>query len=83
MEQQVFGFTTKELRSLAYELCKANGCSNPFEGNSEMAGVYWLRGFLKRHSDISLRKPEATSAARAMGFNKVAVSTFFLICWKK
>jgi hypothetical protein len=41
-----------------------------------MAGVDWLPSFLKMHPDISLRKPEATFAAPAMGFNKVAVSTF-------
>jgi hypothetical protein len=77
MEELLFGFTTREIRSLAYERCKTNDFSNPFRSNNEMAGVDWLCGFLKTHPDISLRKPVCTSAARAMGFNRVAASNIF------
>ncbi|OWR52064.1 Tigger transposable element-derived protein 1 [Danaus plexippus plexippus] len=42
-----------------------------------MAGRYWLEFFLKRNLDLSFRKPEATSAARASGFNPVAVNKFY------
>ena len=34
---------------------------------------------MSRHRDLSLRLPEATLAARAQGFNKVAVAKFFTL----
>lgn len=32
---------------------------------------------MKRHPDLSIRKPEATSATRASGFNPIAVGKFY------
>jgi len=32
---------------------------------------------MKRHPELSLRKPETTSVSRAMGFNKRVVADFF------
>ncbi|KAJ8934809.1 hypothetical protein NQ318_010223 [Aromia moschata] len=63
LESRLFGLTTKDLRR------------HNFKDN--IAGLDWLHGFFKRHPDLSLRSPEPTSAARAMGFNKTAVSKFF------
>ena len=42
-----------------------------------MPGRKWLSRFLKRHKEISIRKPEATSFLRAAGFNRPAVKKFF------
>lgn len=76
MEERLFGLTTLDLRRLAYQLAVRNSKAHNFNTDKQMAGVDWLKGFLRRHPDLSIRKPEATSAARAMGFNKVAVSKF-------
>lgn len=75
MEARLFGLTMKDLRSLAYQLAVRNGIGHRFQNG--IAGQDWVNGFLKRHPTLSVRKPEATSGARAMGFNKVAVDSFF------
>ena len=82
MESRLFGLTVRDLRKLAYQLAVKNDIKHNFNAEEEMAGVDWAKGFLNRHSELlSLRRPEPTSAARAMGFNRVVVSQFFgLLC---
>ncbi|CAG9561341.1 unnamed protein product [Danaus chrysippus] len=77
MEKRLFGLTTVVLRKLAYQLAEKNGKTHNFNHVKKIAGIDWLKGFMKRHPDLSIRRPEATSAARAMGFNKVAVNKFY------
>lgn len=76
MEEMMYGLTTKSVRSLAYQLAERNNIKHYFNNESQMAGWHWLRSFLARNR-LSLRSPEATSAARARGFNKKAVESFF------
>lgn len=75
MEARLFGLTMKDLRTLAYQLAVRNGIGHRFK--NQMAGQDWVNGFLKRNPSLSIRQPESTSGARAMGFNKVAVDNFF------
>ncbi|KAJ0169726.1 hypothetical protein K1T71_014332 [Dendrolimus kikuchii] len=77
MEARFHGLTSLELRRLAYEIAERNKMAHKFNADKCVAGVDWLKGFLKRHPDITYRKPEPTSAARAMGFNRVAVGKFY------
>lgn len=79
MEQRFYGITLNDLRYLAYSLAEKNNIPHPFNKEKEMAGKDWVACFRKRHPNITLRKPEATSMARAQGFNKTNVNTFFNI----
>ncbi|KOC59892.1 hypothetical protein WH47_10533 [Habropoda laboriosa] len=77
MEKRLFGLNTTDLRKMAYQLAVKNRKKCNFNTDKQMASIDWLKGFLKRHLDLSIRKSEAISAARAMGFNKVSVSKFY------
>lgn len=77
MESMLFGFTPKRLRQLAYQLAKANGIHDRFNSEKMEAGKDWYLGFMARHKELSLRMPEATSAAHARGFNLISVGKFF------
>ena len=68
------------MRKLAYQLAERNGMLEANKGcyaNKDSFGQDWLKGFLRRHTEITSRTPEATSAARAHGFNREAVAKFF------
>jgi len=76
MEEMFFGLTMEDVRRLAYQLAERNGMLPPNDSRDSF-GQDWLKGFLKRHPEITPRTPEATSAARARGFNREIVRQFF------
>lgn len=77
MEKTFFGLTTKDVRYVAFSLAERNKIDHPFNKQRGLAGEDWLNGFFKRHPELTFRKPEATSAARAQGFNRPNVEKFF------
>lgn len=73
-----YGLNVKECRKVAYEMAKVNDIKVPSSWERDsLAGLEWFRSFRNRHPDISVKKPEAVSLARATSFNREAVKTFF------
>ena len=56
---------------------KKNKNIHPFNKDNKMAGRDFVAGFLTRHSNVSLRNPEAISINRVYGLNNVSVDKYF------
>lgn len=76
MERRFYGISQNDLRHMAYNLAVKNNILYTFSDEKKMAGKDWIAGFKKRHPNITLRRPEATSLARSQGFNKLNVKKF-------
>lgn len=75
---QTYGFSFSMARSFSFQYAKKNKVKVPRSWTiKKEAGIDWVRGFLRRNPDISLRKPENISLARIRGFNQEAVPEFF------
>lgn len=73
-----FGLTAKQTRGLAYDFAQKLQMPIPDAWErSSMAGIEWMNNFFIRHPDISVRRPQATSLARATAFNRHNVAAFF------
>jgi DDE superfamily endonuclease./helix-turn-helix, Psq domain. len=77
MEERLFGLTPFDLRTVAFQWAQRLG-KQELKGDGAL-GLDWYFGFRTRHPQLTLRKPEATSAARAAAFNKVTVTNFFTL----
>ena len=71
-----FPFSRKDIQCLAFQYAHHYGLKG-FNNEGGSAGYYWMRGFLKRHSNLSCRKPEALSSARAASVNKSVINGWF------
>ncbi len=72
-----YGLTPDEVKKLAYQYAMANDIQVPESWHkNEKAGRDWFASFLKR-SALSIRRPEATSLARATSFNRHTVQKYF------
>lgn len=75
MDALFYGLSKKEFLELVYQYADMNGIPHQFKNGT--AGSDWYKGFVVRHPDLTLRKPEPTSIARARGFNRPQVYRFF------
>lgn len=73
-----YGLTYLQARELAFQYANHLNIKYPEAWNQKRcAGIDWMKSFMKRHKDLSLRKPENTSLSRATSFNKHNVLEFF------
>lgn len=77
MEKALFGLSALDTRKLAYDLAEKLQVPHKFSAQSKMAGLEWLRGFIGRHPQLSIRTPQGTSISRAVGFNRPKVEQFY------
>ncbi|KAE8739807.1 hypothetical protein FOCC_FOCC014699 [Frankliniella occidentalis] len=77
--QMGYGLTAPEIKRFAVQFTEVNKVPNIPDSwkENQAAGQDWFRGFMSRHPDLSARKPEQCSIARAMAFNKVNISNYF------
>lgn len=62
---------------MAFQLAIKNGINHPFSGVKKLAGKKWLKGFLNRNPQLSMRSPQGISAARVKAFTPENVQIFF------
>ncbi|VEN44176.1 unnamed protein product, partial [Callosobruchus maculatus] len=77
MEQCFYGLRSGDMKRMAFQLAFRNKIPHPFNGVNKSAGKKWLKLFLKRHPQLSMRTPQGMSAARIKSFTPEKVSRFF------
>ena len=62
---------------LGCDIGERNSFVHCFNKHKHRAGKDWFFSFMKKHRNLSMHKPEATSLDRSSGFNKEAVGDYF------
>ena len=70
-----FGLTANDIRRMAFAFAVQNSLTDPRQlfsmlKKDKTAGWDWYSGFMERHQEISLRKSQAISFARAQCMNR-------------
>ena len=73
------GKSKQQMKRMAYSVAsKRSNCKIPrsWHANQE-AGEQWYRSFMKRHTELSLRKPESLSHSRAIMTNENVINNYY------
>ncbi|CAH1107845.1 unnamed protein product [Psylliodes chrysocephalus] len=76
IDKRAFGLTKKQFSRIIYDFAEKRHISHRFNIKKKKAGRHFVEWFMWKYN-FSLRKPESTSIARLMGFNRQSVSNFF------
>ena len=77
LKSRLYGIRPINFRKLAFQIAEINKIPTRFNTEKKLAAEKWLRSFLTRHPELSLRTPQPTSLGRACGFNKSQVTHFY------
>ena len=77
MDKAFYGLTIMDIRVFVFEYCKRNEIDYSFSREIKVAGEDFVRGLLKRHKDLPLRKPQWVVLNRVFSLNKEAVKRYF------
>ena len=77
MDSKFYGLTINDLRCIVFDFVSKKKIKNPFNSEKGMADRDFVAGFLKRHPDLSLCKPEAIALNRVFGISKESISLYF------
>ncbi len=77
MERKFFGLSRTDVMRMAFKIASVHEMPNTFNATAERAGKKWLKMFLARHPELSIRTPQPLSAARMLGFTPENVARFF------
>ncbi|XP_053376521.1 uncharacterized protein LOC128547554 [Mercenaria mercenaria] len=77
MENCGFGLTIRDICKLAFEFAIKLDVKHRFSVDKQKAGYDWYEGFMRRHKQLAIRKPEGLSAARAKMLNQNVVTAYF------
>ncbi|XP_056645093.1 uncharacterized protein LOC130450623 [Diorhabda sublineata] len=77
LESIGFPLEPSRLQSIAYDFAENLRLPHRFNNEKKSAGWDWFQGFMKCHPDLSKRKAEGLSLARASGMNRQDVDKYF------
>jgi len=66
-----------DVMRLAYQLAVKKGIKNQFCKRNKKGERKWLKNFIRRHPQISVKTPEGLSLSRETDFTPESVAQFF------